>query len=315
MARGRMLNKSVSGSIKFHNLPDDTCRLMATWIISNLDIQGVFYGDPTMVRSTIFPRRADITDEQVSGYLEAMQAQRLLVLYEAKGDTWQYWPGFLGEQIGIRADRETTDYPPPPDELAADPWVWLADRGGNNPATIPQLSGEIPAEEKLIEVKRIQENTGASAHPPDFLRLQFEMSVPVIKDMQLTRSQWMDVLQSEKDANGRKTLIKWIDSKLNGGGHPAVATYRDEMEHNPRKNQYGAIIDAIGESGDMDVWRGVVRDWKLYGWNPYNIAGMIDAFRAGGVQVKPHGGNPPPTATPLTDYQNPDEFFAEGSEQ
>ena len=154
---------------------------------------------------------------------------------------------------------------------------------------------------------------GAGAHPPDFLRLQFEMSVPVIQDMQLTRSQWEAVLQSEKDADGRKTLINWIDSKLNGGGHPAVAAYREEMEHNPRKNQYGAIIDAIGESGKVDVWRGVVRDWKLYGWNPYNIAGMIDAFKAGGVQAKPHGGNDPPQqATPLTNYQDPDEFFSGG---
>jgi len=139
------------------------------------------------------------------------------------------------------------------------------------------------------------------------------MSVPVIQDMQLTRSQWEAVLQSEKDADGRKTLINWIDSKLNGGGHPAVAAYREEMEHNPRKNQYGAIIDAIGESGKVDVWRGVVRDWKLYGWNPYNIAGMIDAFKAGGVQAKPHGSNDPPQqATPLTNYQDPDEFFSGG---
>ena len=133
----------------------------------------------------------------------------------------------------------------------------------------------------------------ASAQPPDFLRLQFEMSVPVIQDRQLTRSQWMEVMQSEKDANGRKTLIKWIDSKLNGGGHPAVVAYREEMEHNPRKNQYKAIIDAIGENGKMDVWRGVVRGWKLYGWNPYNIAGMLEAYAAGGIQKRPGGGRKP----------------------
>ena len=114
--------------------------------------------------------------------------------------------------------------------------------------------------------------------------------------MQLTRSQWQAVMQSEKDANGRKTLIKWIDSKLNGGGHPAVVAYRQEMEHNPRKNQYKAIIDAIGENGKMDVWRGVVRDWKMYGWNPYNIGGMLEAYGAGGIKKRTGtGGGRKPT--------------------
>jgi len=153
-----MLNKSVSGNIKFHNLPDDTCRLLATWIIANLDIQGVFHGDPTMVRSSIFPRRADITDEQVQEYLLAMQEQKLLALYDAKGDAWQYWPGFLGEQIGIRADREATTYPPPPAELAADPWKWVAEHSGGDPARIPQESGKNPAEEKLSKEKLSKEN-------------------------------------------------------------------------------------------------------------------------------------------------------------
>ena len=38
MARGRMLNRSVSLSAKFQALPDDTSRLLATWIIPQLTI-------------------------------------------------------------------------------------------------------------------------------------------------------------------------------------------------------------------------------------------------------------------------------------
>ena len=59
-----------------------------------------------------------------------------------------------------------------------------------SPDKLPLAEEEVKEE---VEVKE-EENTGASAQPPDFLRLQFEMSVPVIQDRQLTRSQWEDCL-------------------------------------------------------------------------------------------------------------------------
>lgn len=116
MARGRMLNNSISRSLKFDQLPDDTSRLLATWLISHLDKNGVFYGDPVMIKSLIFPRRGDVTIEQVETYLQAMQDVGLIILFEAEGQLWQYWPGFTDNQIGLRADREATDFPLPPTE-------------------------------------------------------------------------------------------------------------------------------------------------------------------------------------------------------
>ncbi len=145
MARGRMLNRSVCASVKFQDLPDDTCRLLATWIISQLDVRGVFYGDPVMVKSYVLPRRDDVTADDVRGYLQAMQDAGLIVLFEAKGDVWQYWPGFAANQVGLRTEREVTDFPlPPADPTEAPP----RDDGnlpepcrndaGTNPANIPQ---------------------------------------------------------------------------------------------------------------------------------------------------------------------------------
>lgn len=121
MARGRMLNNSVSASLKFHNLPDDTCRLMATWLISHLDYNGVFYGDPAMVKSVTFPRRTDISVEQIEQYLNAMQDAGLIVLFDSGGDTWQYWPGFAHNQVGLRPDKEAeSHYASPPIEEDSD---------------------------------------------------------------------------------------------------------------------------------------------------------------------------------------------------
>jgi len=158
MARGRMINKKICGSVKFQNLPDDTCRLLATWIIANLDVQGVFYGDPAMVRSAIFPRRTDITVEQIEEYLVALESSGLMWRYKAKGDTWQVWPGFLEEQIGIRTDRESPEFPIPPDiEFQS---------AGDLPEECRSDDGNYAAEEKLSEEKRSEENIHGVETPP-----------------------------------------------------------------------------------------------------------------------------------------------------
>jgi len=139
MARGRMLNKTVCASKKFDDLPDDTCRLLATWTISNLDCRGVFYCDPAMVRSYVFPRRMDVTLEDIERHLLAMESVGLIEIFYAKGDVWQCWPGFPENQIGLRAERETKDFPDPATGIRKQSGISLEDfrnESGMNPATI-----------------------------------------------------------------------------------------------------------------------------------------------------------------------------------
>jgi hypothetical protein len=155
MARGRMLNNSVCGSKKFQDLPDDTCRLLATWIISQLDVRGVFYGDPAMVKSYVFPRRDDITIEQIEVYLKALEVG-LIVRFEANGDLWQYWPGFAHNQVGLRTDRESPQFPAPPErynDYGKDTGECPQD-DGEMPEDCRRDAGEMPAEETGSEEKR-----------------------------------------------------------------------------------------------------------------------------------------------------------------
>lgn len=155
MARGRMLNKTVCNSKKFCDLPDDTCRLFATWCISHLDIHGVFYANPQLVRSLVFPRRDDVTNAQVAGYMDAMEAYGLIVRFESNGELWQYWPGFEHNQIGIRYDRESSDFPLPPG--------WIPPRqlefGGTN-------AGQNPAEKNRSKKKGSERASAKPAHHP-----------------------------------------------------------------------------------------------------------------------------------------------------
>lgn len=168
MARGRMLNNSISTSLKFDLLPDDTCRLLATWIISHLDFRGVFYGDPAIVQSLIFTRRRDVTIEQVNEYLQAMEGVGLIILFEAEGQQWQQWPGFSANQVGLRAEREKTDRPPPPGYTPPSAAENPQD-GGENPqdgGNLSQDGGEKSAEEEgeiKIQLKVQLEDSAPSA--------------------------------------------------------------------------------------------------------------------------------------------------------
>lgn len=119
MAKGRMLDKSISASYQIHDLPDWPCKLLATWLIAHLDKNGVFYGDAPMVRSQVFPLE-DVTNAQVEEWLQAMEnatdgdGEPLMVRFSAQGRLWQYWPGFDRHQAGLRKDRERTNFPTPP---------------------------------------------------------------------------------------------------------------------------------------------------------------------------------------------------------
>ncbi len=163
MARGRMLNKTVSLSMKFAALPDDTCRLLATWTIPQLDCHGVFYADPATVRSLIFPMREDITTATIEQYITAMESVGLIRLFTAQGRRWQEWSGFADNQVGLRADRESSDFPDPLQYADTPP-----DNAGNLPESIRQVAGKLPAEgEYEVEVEgKVKENRTADAVAP-----------------------------------------------------------------------------------------------------------------------------------------------------
>lgn len=157
-----MLNRTVSLSVKFHQLPDDTCRLLATWTIAQLDVNGVFYADPAIVRALIFPMREDITTAQVGGYIKAMVKAGLIRLFESGGRHWQVWDGFTDNQIGLRADRESSDFPQPPEDAGVNP-----DYAGNLPEDCRIDAAKIPAEVEVEVEKEVKENVKGTHKPHD----------------------------------------------------------------------------------------------------------------------------------------------------
>jgi hypothetical protein len=97
--------------------------------------------------------------------------------------------------------------------------------------------------------------------------------------MRFTRPQWQEILEAERarGRHARKSLIAWIEKKLNGLEHPAIQIFQEEMQLYPRRRQIPDIIRVVGTSR-LDFWREVVRAWKLCDYRPFNLAGMLECF-------------------------------------
>lgn len=139
-----------------------------------------------------------------------------------------------------------------------------------------------------------------SAQPLPFFPKQFTLPVSKIKERKFKRSEWEIILEAEKtrpDKPPRATLVKWLESKLNGSSHPAIQAYREEMGSYPRKNQFQDIIDTVGEKGGAELFKQIVHVWKMSGWNPLNIGGMLECYERGEI---PKNGKQKSTTGPLS---------------
>ena len=113
MPRGRFLSKSISLDEKVNALSDDTCRLLFTWLIAHLDCEGRLHGDPTTVKSIIFPRRK-ISERRIDKYLDEIAKKGLIFRYSINGNTYLSAPHFEKHQMGLQKSKEAQSQIPPP---------------------------------------------------------------------------------------------------------------------------------------------------------------------------------------------------------
>ncbi len=234
MARGRFIDSKIVLSKQVSLLSDDTCRLMFTWMITFADKEGRMFGDPALIRGTIFPRNEKITIKKVESYLQEMADVGLILWYEARGDKFVLFPGFADSQIGLRKDKEPdSGYPPPPQEC-------LLEFIQKNSATLPDNFRTtsvkhtpeyklIKENNKLIELEcESEENkapdsafyepmaifrevTGMNAIPAS----EIEKTMPALETL------WY---QNDKDADSLIAFLKpyyenWIKRKGKNGAH------------------------------------------------------------------------------------------------
>jgi hypothetical protein len=184
MARGRIVNAKICMDKDVHALSCDTSRLAYTWTIPHLDREGRMYGDPALVKSMIFPRRIDVTIEQMQQYITDWVKNGLVIRYVVDGEPYLYFPGFEKNQPGLRKDREPESLIPSPEEgeiqdepediqdVTAEEDTTDNIDDGKHPANIRQTSGSNPENipPKRREEKRREENTTCRGKLPAAVR-------------------------------------------------------------------------------------------------------------------------------------------------
>lgn len=113
MAKGRMLQKRISNSRKMANLSSDTTRLLYTWMLSHLDINGCFYADPVMVNNIVMTRLLKPI-KVIEACLDELEREGLIIRYESDGERYLSYPDFEEKQPSLQPTKEgKPDIPPP----------------------------------------------------------------------------------------------------------------------------------------------------------------------------------------------------------
>lgn len=158
MARGRFISKEITIDKKVNSLSSPWSMLGFTWLLTHADVYGRTYGDPAVVRSMIFPRRPEVTVEEVEGFIKEWNDAGLINWYEAEGDMYIEFPNFTKHQLGLRYDKEAKSSipcnPATPEELPEEfpelPESTPEKDGGN-----PESSGNCPEKDGLSRSRRL----------------------------------------------------------------------------------------------------------------------------------------------------------------
>jgi len=67
--------------------------------------------------------------------------------------------------------------------------------------------------------------------------------------------------------------------------HPAIVGYKSIARANVPVAWRSDVIQTVGDK-EQDVyrWLALVKSWVGKGWNKMNVEGMLEAYRAGGIQ-------------------------------
>lgn len=167
MAKGRMLLNSVSLDEKLNSLSSDTCRLLFTWMLPHLDKEGRTYGEPEIIKGTVFPRLKHISVKKVEKMLAELHSKGLIFCYSVDNNAYISYPNFDLHQIGLRKERESRSRIPP-----------------NVTEDVRKLSDKHPAEGNRREVNIIEGkgNPEKLAEIATLYENEIGMITPMIKD-------------------------------------------------------------------------------------------------------------------------------------
>jgi len=113
MAEGRMLKRVISESKKLGKLKSDSARLLYTWLIPWLDVEGRHSADIEIIKGHIFPKVKSMSLRKISSLIDILNDAKLIILYSVNGENYLQFTKF-NELQSIRRDRESDSKIPAP---------------------------------------------------------------------------------------------------------------------------------------------------------------------------------------------------------
>jgi len=158
MADGRMLKKKISLNEAMADLANDSHRLLFTWGIAHLDVEGRITGSSRRFKAQVAPLLDHITTETVLAFFQDAENLGLIQRYQVDGEWHVQYPKFAHNQNLTRSREAASKRPPPPDYLPPSPDQPItadslsSQRALNDPSlsTQPEVKGR---EGKRSEVK------------------------------------------------------------------------------------------------------------------------------------------------------------------
>ena len=174
MPQGRIVLKRICQSRKLAECKTDGARLLYTWLIPNVDINGCFSGDAEIIKGQIFTRLRKST-KVIENYLVDLVEIGLIIRYNTNGDMYLQIPDFVEKQPSLNPDKEAepTIPPPTPDQLQTNSGLTplkvkeskeeVKERGskekakGFTPPTLDQLQSYITEKDYNVDAKKFLE--------------------------------------------------------------------------------------------------------------------------------------------------------------
>ena len=114
MPRGRFISREISLDEKVESLPDDSARLLWTWMILHLDREGRIQAEPHVIKSIVAPRRS-WSSKKISFYLNSFVTLGLVLRYNVGKYSYLQSTNFKDHQVKSALDKESLSVIPPPE--------------------------------------------------------------------------------------------------------------------------------------------------------------------------------------------------------
>jgi len=242
MARGRFVSKEICVDKAVNKLSSPWSMLAFTWLIVHADREGRTYGDPSIVKSLVFPRLDDkITSKDVEGFIQEWHDLGLVIWYEVDGDKFIEFPNFEKHQIGMKKDREPESSIP-------------ENNVGKHPEDCPQNDGSLPAEVKGSKEKLSEEEEQVEVEV-DGSDISLVSAFESISKLQAPRDpeDWNVSLQAMKNKGVTNQIMAQAVSELSEKNYKitgpksieqacAIILAKVKRESGPRHNEFSEYV-------------------------------------------------------------------------